>query len=117
MITQTILRMRAARGLAWMKKNGAQYDLDVRRVNLDDLDARDNHLCILGQAYAGPVDAWETGFDVIADLISDGDLHAGDVWLLDHGFDLKHQTNDTSGVWERLQAAWVEILKEDAAAT
>lgn len=113
MITQTILRMRAARGLAWMKENGAQYDLDVRRVNLDDLDVRDNHLCILGQAYAGPVDAWETGFDVIADLISDGDLHAGYV----HGFDLKQQTSDTSGVWERLQAAWVEILKEDAAAT
>lgn len=109
MITTTILRIRAARGLAWMEENAKEYDLDVTRVDIEELDMRNNQRCVLGQACR-----WKGGFEVIADLVGDGDYKEGNVWLRHHGFDLAQDVEDTNGAWERLCDVWIDLLREDA---
>jgi hypothetical protein len=119
MITRTNLRIRAARGLAWIKEHGAEYDLDVDRVVIDRLVMNSQHACVLGQAFHGQFDRiGESRFGVVAGKIEDENPRRNiDFWLQQHGFDLKSEVEDTSGAWEQLRDAWAEILQQDREAT
>lgn len=115
MTTRTNLRIRATRGLAWAKEKGPEYDLDIDRVVVDRLVMNSRHACLLGQAFYGRyIDGLETPFEaVVAHLQTKNPRRNIDFWLRTHGFDLENEVDDTSGIWEWLRDAWVEVLQQD----
>lgn len=117
MITNTNLRIRVAHGMAWLKENGATYQLDPNRIDLDAINMADNYHCILGQSFTGTVDRWSDPFSYVADQLEEDNNYDGfkiSTFMVDHGFDLVQKTNDDSGnTWNRLAHFWREALAAD----
>lgn len=115
MITRTNLRIRVARGLAWIKEHGLEYELDIDRVIVDGLVMNNPYRCILGQAFYGRlVRGYEAPFGAVSDNIQTRNPRRNiDFWLRQHGFDLSNEVDSDIDVWEWLRDAWAEVLQQD----
>lgn len=91
---------RVARGLAWILDEGARYDVDISRVDLDSIDMASTVDCVLGQARGGYGEPDSTGFrrpgygTVLTALTEDGTIAPTmlfgpaerERWAYAHGF-------------------------------
>jgi hypothetical protein len=96
-----------AAGAAWLDENRPGW---VSRIDLDELDMRDNWSCILGQewmATACPV--WRTPFHM---ALQEWPGLEGEAM----GFDVSGYVDDIESDFEGLTEVWRELIKERRAA-
>lgn len=120
MITLTVLRMRARRGLEWLTTEAPKLDLDVdvKRINWEELDMRENRRCVLGQAVFVADSMWSDGFSetfaAVAESMNDAADEAVSEWLEWHGFDfVEFAVDENAETWDRLRKVWVELAIEE----
>ena len=95
---------RVARGLEWLRTEGGKYDLDVRRVDLDNLSIISASQCVL--AMATGIDAG--GYHRAVDRIYGEDRYDTEatVWARAHGFlPLAWSEDDAAAVEDAWHAA------------
>lgn len=110
------LSVRVQRGLDWILTHGAEYDVDLSRVDVgeDVLWMSNSTRCVLGQAaQTNPDYADVLRYYDIVDKAAEVAGVRSHAWAIDHGFLTPDFGEDT---WDDLADAWRAAIREHRAA-
>ncbi len=113
--------IRVQRGLTWIVDHGAEYDVDLARVDVDRIQMALTTECVLGQAAQtepGGTDVYRY-HDVTRTAANAAEV-SSTAWQVDHGF-LRPEMGDgysetDSYGFQDLDDAWREAIREHRAA-
>jgi hypothetical protein len=110
------LATRVQRGLDWILTHGAEYDVDLSRVDVEEdaLWMSNSTRCVLGQAaQSGPHADVMRYYDVVDKATEAAGIDSPHAWAIDHGFLIPDSGVDT---WDDMADAWREAIREHRAA-